>query len=224
MFALGGSLCAPDVRHGAVPDSGPEQWPREIDRVLVLGGCTDWSVETLAARDCEITVVESAEHIEQAKRWADTASLHCFDQESGLGDFAANWYDLVLLLGGTAHTGGPFLGHRRWAEFGSSWLSGLRELVSGRGVVVADSVAYVDSAVRGVALGTAMDGSLAYVEGVVMRGGSEHRLVLRTSHCDPGGVVTAESLACVEWVDRFPALEADDEPTWATRGAAVADA
>lgn len=223
MFALGGSLCPPDVRHGAVPDSSPARWPQQIDRVLVLGGCTDWTIETVAAQDCEITVVESAEHIKQAKRWADVASLHCFDQDSGVADFATNWYDLVLVLGGTVHTGGPFLGHRRWADFGSSWLGNVRELVSGRGAIVTDSIPRIDSAVRGVALGTALDGSLAYAEGAVMRGGGEHRLVLRTSHCDRGGVVIAQSLALVDWIDGFPGHEADDHETEATREAAVAE-
>lgn len=204
MFALGGSLCSPLLRRTGLPDTDPRDWPAEIDRALVVCGGTDWLLATLIARACDVTMLESAEHVTAAQCWAGEASIVAFDERGGLDDLAANWFDVVFLLGGTLNTGGPFASNRPdWATRRTRWLEQAEELVSDRGIVVHDALSTVDPVARTVASSSGDDGELTLVEATVTTRSDDSELFLRTSRFRGDGVIAEEQVDRVPWVP-FP--------------------
>lgn len=202
MFCLGGSLCPPLLRRTALPDTDPLDWPAEIDRALVLGGNTDWLLAALVARDCEITVLESAEHVAAAQRWARDASVVAFDDRGGLNDFAANWFDVVFLLGGTLNTGGPFAPNRHldWAQQRGRFLEQAEELLSNRGAIVHDALPTVDPVARTLMCHVGDDGGLTLVESTVTTRSDGSEMFLRTSRFRGDGVLDDERVDRIPWV------------------------
>lgn len=207
MFVLGGSLCRPEVRAEGVPDADPVGWPDWPDRALVVGGCTDWLVRALQERSCDLTVVESPEHVEEAEgRWGDSRGVDIIEASSVLEDLPVRWFDLVFLLGGTVHTGGATglwdtadpAGFRRGRR---DWLLAVHDLMGDGGQLVADALDDPGPAVRGVGLARTRSGS-ELVEASVFPGPPEggHRLVLRTQIFTDDGVQSDETVRTAPWV------------------------